>query len=1014
VDWGFVIHLTSHSSYNNFMTGKGPFIRLSIMNMKRDTIVLKSKIIIVLTIAAALMFGGLTSLFAQSSQPVDDKPIISLRPGGINFGILRDTKTAVASIRISNNGTGKMQWMVKCIDPWMALNKYYGVVDQNSSQVVKVTANPRDLSLGRHKAEIVITSSSGTRIVPVFVTILRGSNTVHRPRLVKIRIVTSAGTQVGRKICMSAVGIYSNGSKRDVTNDIKWKSRDKTIGAFTAKGLFIAKHNGIVKILAEKGRVKSPVKTIHVDPLDGPLLKVSLPKIKFDHMERDSIEDIIMTLRNAGKGELKWEVTSRAPWLVLKENIFSSDVDALKADEKGLENTDVKESMPEKRKSGLSSSLLGIGRKKIHVAVDATGLPEGRYEGTLLVRSNGGDEKINFQVNVLALKSISIIPVSAKITVNNKMMFRATGIWSDGSRTDLSGGSDGRWMVSDPSIGFFLRKRPVFMAKKAGRTDVRKMRSGVISNVAVIDVEEGLAEPVLMVSPREVDFGPIGPGESSKGLISLKNVGGGGLTWKVHRIGDWISRYDDMLSGMAGISARSLHVTIDSISKVNASTDGLFPVRILLEAGNNSVSYEKSLSPGSYREELNLFFNGGERTVFLKFEVTEKGSRPSMDVVPLGIYFGNIETGRKLMKRIELRNSGKGVLKWEAMLQGKRKDFRGVVLEKGRYVSFANGAVSGKGSYTVPGSLINTLETSGEWSEARGYPYSTEGNDILRYSFTGSGISLFLWKDKSGGTLDVFIDNRIVGEINCASVKRKRAEFPVVKDLVDGRSHLLVLVVRKGTVEVEGVRINTASLMEGGKGWIRISPERGTTTNEVDYINVMADSKNLSPGSYSENILFYSGEGIETVEVSFDVKGDKPSELISIYRYIKGTDSLLSSGVAGGDFPLERYKRGELAFSLYRKDTPGTTEFFQWHNPSKGTHYYSYNPQLVGSGKRSFKGYVFDGTIGNIATIMLPHTRDLYRWFNPETGAYFYTTDTKGEGRKKMGYMYDGVAGYVR
>jgi len=88
----------------------------------------------------------------------------------------------------------------------------------------------------------------------------------------------------------------------------------------------------------------------------------------------------------------------------------------------------------------------------------------------------------------------------------------------------------------------------------------------------------------------------------------------------------------------------------------------------------------------------------------------------------------------------------------------------------------------------------------------------------------------------------------------------------VVKDLVDGRSHLLVLVVRKGTVEVEGVRINTASLMEGGKGWIRISPERGTTTNEVDYINVMADSKNLSPGSYSENILFYSGEGLRQLK----------------------------------------------------------------------------------------------------------------------------------------------------
>jgi len=57
---------------------------------------------------------------------------------------------------------------------------------------------------------------------------------------------------------------------------------------------------------------------------------------------------------------------------------------------------------------------------------------------------------------------------------------------------------------------------------------------------------------------------------------------------------------------------------------------------------------------------------------------------------------------------------------------------------------------------------------------------------------------------------------------------------------------------------------------------------------------------------------------------------------------------------------------------------------------------------------------VFDGTIGNIATVKLPLTRDLYRWFNPDTGAYFYTTDTKGENHEKMGYKYDGVAGYVR
>jgi len=113
----------------------------------------------------------------------------------------------------------------------------------------------------------------------------------------------------------------------------------------------------------------------------------------------------------------------------------------------------------------------------------------------------------------------------------------------------------------------------------------------------------------------------------------------------------------------------------------------------------------------------------------------------------------------------------------------------------------------------------------------------------------------------------------------------------------------------------------------------------------------------------------------------------------------------------GEIFPLERYRKGELAFRLFRRGTPGTAEFFQWHNPSKGTHFYSYSRS---GGKHPLKGYIFDGTIGNIATLKLSHTRDLYRWFNPETGAYFYTTDTKSENREKMGYIYDGVAGYVR
>ena len=980
--------------------------------------VFKTKTVIAAAFAAILMFGGVPALFAQVNQPVEEKPILSVRPDGIDFGILRDTETGVASIEISNKGQGKIRWMVKWTDPWLALDKYSGVVEDDT-QVVSVTANPRDLPLGRHKAGIVITSSCGARMVPVSLTVLRDNNDTHRPELAGIRLASITSTQVGRKIRMSAVGIYSDGSRRDITKEIKWISENKRTGYFVDKGLFIGKHKGDVRVFAKEGRVRSPVVTIHIDALDGPLLKVSLPKIKLDHMEKDSIEDISLTLRNAGKGKLEWEIISRTPWLILDEGTSSDGVVRQMSDESQRYTTDnvgtaVEENAPDGQKSGYSSSLRGTGRKNIKIAVDVTGLPEGRYDGAIVIRSNGGDEEITIPVNILSLESISVVPVFVRMVVNHKTMFRATGIWSDGSRTDLSGGSDGRWIVSDPSIGYFLRRRPVFVAKRAGRVEIRKVRGAVTSNVAVVDVEEDVGGPVLMVSPREVDFGTIGPGESSKGMISLKNVGGGDLIWLVYSMGDWISPYDDTLSGTAGMSARYLRISIESVTEEGVSVNGLFPVRMRFETGHNSVSYEKLLPLGSYREELKLLFNGGERTVFLKFEVAEKGSRPCMDVKPLGIDFGSVETGRKLIKRIELRNVGKDVLKWKAMLQGKRKSFRGVALERGRYVSFANESVSGKGSYSVPGRLKNELKISGEWSEERGYPYSTGENDLLRYSFSGSGIALFLLKDIYGGTLDVFLDNRMVGEIDCASEKRERIEFPVAETLADGEPHLLVLAVRGGTVEVEGVRVYTAGLVEGRKGWIRISPEKGTTTNEVDYINVTASSADLSPGSYSENILFYSGEEVEIVEVSLDIKDDNLPELINIYRYTKETDTLLSLDVARGDFPLERYRKGELAFSLFRKDTPGTTEFFQWHNPSRRTHFYSYNPQPVGSGKHSLKGYVFDGAIGNIATLKLPHTRDLYRWFNPETGAYFYTTDTKGENREKMGYIYDGVAGYVR
>ncbi|MCD6486811.1 MAG: hypothetical protein J7K35_05730 [Syntrophobacterales bacterium] len=991
----------------------------------------KTKSIIAVVFVVLLMFVELPDLFAQVDQPVGELPVLSVMPEVVDFGVLEKTATGGEFIEISSRGQGKIRWIVKRTEPWLVLDVYSGVVGDDV-ELVLVTADPSDLSPGHHQAEIAITSSSGTRTIPVSIIVLPDDDDMFIPELEKINLdAVATATQVGRKIYLGAVGVYSDGSKKDITKEINWVSKNKRVGYFVDEGLFIGKHTGDVSVFAKKGRVRSPVITIHVDALDGPLLKVSLPKIKLDHMEKGSVEDIPMTLRNAGKGELEWEIISMAPWLVLNGGISSDDAGRQMADEEDLEFAGAKEDVSDEWKS-VYSRLHGIGAKKVEITVDTTELQDGRHEGTILVRSNGGDQKITVPVKIRSLESISLTPVSVRTTVNHKTMFRSTGIWSDGSRTDLSKGSGGMWIISDPSIGFFPRGRSVFVARNTGTVEIRRVRGDVSSNVAVVDVEEDVTGPVLLVSPREVDFGTIGPGESSKGVISLKNVGSGNLTWMVNRMGAWISPSDGKLSETVGMSTSRLRVSIESVADDGvsakslvddevstepmvddgASVDGLSDIRIKFETRHKTVFYKRRLSPGNYREELKISFNGGERTVFLKFIVAEKeGTRSSMDIRPLGIDFGSVDAGRKLIKRVELRNAGENILKWKAMLQGNRKTFRGVVLERGRYVSFANEAVSEKGSYSVPGRLKNELYISGEWSEKGGYPYGTGDNKLLKYTFFGKGIVLFLWKDVYGGILDLFVDNQLVGQIDCASEKKERIEFPVVESLAEGEPHLLILAARGGSVGIEGVRIYTSELMKGKKGWIRISPEKGTTTNEVDYINVMVNTGDMSPGSYSENILFYSSEGTETVEVSLDIRSDKASELIDIYRYTKGTSSLLSPDVAREGVSLEGYKKSGPAFRLFHKDTPGTTEFFQWHNPSEATHFYSYSRS---GGKHSLRGYIFDGSIGNIATLKLPHTRDLYRWFNPETRAYFYTTDPKGEGREKMGYIYDGVAGYVR
>ena len=348
-----------------------------------------------------------------------------------------------------------------------------------------------------------------------------------------------------------------------------------------------------------------------------------------------------------------------------------------------------------------------------------------------------------------------------------------------------------------------------------------------------------------------------------------------------------------------------------------------------------------------------------------------------LDVEPLRIDFGAVRPGEQITRRVQVTNRGKEPLKWKAGLPGKKGMPETELVTKGRYVSFLNEAAVGAGSYPASGQLREGLELSGPWAEEGGYPVSQSDRSILRYRFTGTGISLFIKKTPDGGPFTVFIDEQFVNLFDGFSERRERVEILITDDQPEV-SHSLAIVNGGGRVIVEGVRIFGKPVLKGPPGWISIFPNSGMTTRETDYVNIVLNTNRLTPGIYGEQIFFTSNGGEADVEVFLEVAAVTQTRFLDVHRYLAGSDYLYTTNPQAEASRLQGYRHLGIAFRLFSPGTPGTTDFFRWFNPVKGDHFYSTDPS--GGGKPP-AGYLFEGSIGNIATSRLTGTRELYRWF---------------------------------
>ncbi|MCX5849991.1 MAG: hypothetical protein NTW65_11165 [Deltaproteobacteria bacterium] len=523
-----------------------------------------------------------------------------------------------------------------------------------------------------------------------------------------------------------------------------------------------------------------------------------------------------------------------------------------------------------------------------------------------------------------------------------------------------------------------------------------------------------------VITPREINLGAINSGESKDGIFIFKNKGAGAVDWSTNVPEGWRASENQKLSSVVKSHATdSLRIEIQLLSgksllNDNTSPDALHTVEMKLETGSGKIVCQKEFSTGIHKEAIKITSAGESKTIFFTFIITSTQKSPLINLNPVRLDMGSIPPEKTVSKKIMVTNSGKEMLTWSVAVQKHEEKDTTANTRKGRYISFVNEEARGSGAYTsIPEHLKETMELAGKWKEINGYPSGAEEENFIKINFSGTGIILCLLTYPDEVDLSVNLDGNLIDDSKLFNgMKDKKGEILIAEGLTDG-PHVLAIISKDNLLAFEGAKILGKNITYFPAGTITIMPNSGATTSQTNYIKVTLNSGQMTPGYYADNIVFYTNGGEGIVEIFAEIIPDNTSKIVDIYRYYNGTDYLFTANPQAETKRLVQnsYAKEGIAFRLFRPDTPGTTSFYRWYNPQKRAHFYHYN--ITGGGK-DLQGYIFEGSIGNIATSRLTNTRELYRWYNSKTDHHFYSTDPQGGKINKKRYQFEGIAGYVK